>query len=1045
MEKMVLAKSLLRRPIRMLLCMVLLGLSIAAFLSNVFACLLVNRQMEECASRYQQIGELNVIGTENSMGDALDKEAIAQLEQSQYVSFTNHLTAYRAVIPEVLTPEAGYFGWQGVGTIYMQGVVLDKEREAYDPRNDITEYADEECNELVTVDYKRTDQLTIQYTGEISGNTKFTNLMSQVPVRVLWKEGEEAEADAFLDGVEIGQEYFFKLENDIGGYVLRPLEGLDMLMYPIESEAEPDLTQPMFDGVRTAIERLEADLHMYMMQASQDMSALPGMQTDYYIRQGRYLSSADSAEKNPVCVIWDGLAAARKVRVGDTITVTIGDNCIDRRQYRVLALQDETRWAQWEEADKVTLTLEVVGMLSGVDELHSVMSSKTEIYIPESLIPENWESGTEGFAPTETNFNFGLTSPADTERFLAENEEVLKAAGIEVSFVDNGWDGFVSAAAELKSGWRFGMVIFGFVALVMMGLTLLIWLFSCRKERAVLRALGVPARSVRRQMNGVIGVMAAAAIMAAGVISYRYALDTADRALTGLKLYTPGTLRLELWQPAAISAAILVLFLILLLAFERRLSDISVLEQLQGSQSRQKKAKKERNTGWAGKRGAAAAVERESETETETAPKEGPQPQTAVGSERKRRKETVYQGVFRYIAHRFVRLGGRSAAAVLLPAFFLLAIGWIEGSIANNRQTISRLYENTTVRATFIINDSPEVVTLSPKYLMSSIFWELEDSGYITEANVEALMYGSLVSDGQSMDQLEVRGISSLEGHQEIWQSGAGSIEWLAGYSADYFEQEYESALDFAKAPGVVLSERAAAAAGVQAGDYLDEFALESGFSYEHVQVIGILKGAGMTGDVLVPRDLLEHQVEGSLDMVFYNKMYFTIHPQWNSQLDEVVRKIGARLNYRDATMNTELEVVLFDDELQDSVKPLEKAIRLLEVLKPFVVVIFLLCTAGAAALFTMLARMELAVMKSLGTPGKRIVLCVCGERLVGSLAGVGLGALAAWLFTGGFQANALLLLVFGTALVLVPLLAAGTVTWAVGKRSPLEYMQVKE
>lgn len=418
----------------------------------------------------------------------------------------------------------------------------------------------------------------------------------------------------------------------------------------------------------------------------------------------------------------------------------------------------------------------------------------------------------------------------------------------------------------------------------------------------------------------------------------------------------------------------------------------------------------------------------------------------------KENKKRSY-GTAAYIIRHVIRMREKSIVIILMIFFFLLCIQWLNFVVEKNESAIETLYKNTKIRATIIRKEESEQngrdMSEGNRILMNLVFQDLKDSGYIAEENLEAVMNCSVKFGDIEIDRMvTVRGIMSVEGFQEIWKTGAGSFEWLEGYSETYFEQKYESAMEFAEHdPGVVVSDYLLTMTGASLGDYLDELYLRDGFTYEHVRIIGVVHDSNISDIVLVPLDLLEHQTESvDLDVIFYQKMYFTICPEWNQELDIAVQNIAQRLNKTDATMMVETKLVVFDDDLQNAIKPLEKIIRLIAILRPLVVMVFLLCIAGAAIIFTVLERMEIAVMKALGTPTRRVLLSVCGERLVTVLIGALTGSIgAAILFSYDFKNMVWGLLFSGVCLVVSVVVTAGTAAIWVKRDCILACLQAKE
>lgn len=593
----IILKTFLRRPIRMLLCMVMMGVTVFAFLSNVCEYYLIDKQIDKSAQYYQQVGMLEVIGTDNSNSDELDPSCIEQIADSSYVAYINQMSTYRAEIPEFVTADNGELGaCYGINSLYLQGTVMEKEKNVStlgEPYRVV--WADEAFEEKAVIDYDYVDSIRMEINGVVAGHPDLTEVLWEMDVLLMMEDQEEQAA--LFDSIEIGKNYFFKVERNDGGagldsssYVLRPLEGIDSWVYEMGEGETVDLSEPVFADCKLAIDRLEEDLHIFLANVAKNMKALPGMDDIYYLQDGRYLTYEDTLQKNAVCVIRSEFARHSRLKVGDTIEMTVGQDMTEVR-HRFLALDDDTRWNNWAAAEKETLELEVVGILANIDTSYTENVDSINVYLPSSCLPESWQQNET--VPTEDTFSFVLNSPDDREAFLLENEDMLNAAGLEVVFLDNGWDAYKASAEEMKAGWLLGMVAFGVVTVIVMCLVILIVLTTCRRERAILRATGVAKKDVQRQTVIPVFLGGGLAVFLGGIAGYIYALHMANHVLSELGQEIADSLSAPLILPGGIIVIIILIFIGGFFVCESQNGKIPVLEQLQGSRH-QKTGRKHR-------------------------------------------------------------------------------------------------------------------------------------------------------------------------------------------------------------------------------------------------------------------------------------------------------------------------------------------------------------------------------------------------------------------------------------------------------------------
>ena len=395
-------------------------------------------------------------------------------------------------------------------------------------------------------------------------------------------------------------------------------------------------------------------------------------------------------------------------------------------------------------------------------------------------------------------------------------------------------------------------------------------------------------------------------------------------------------------------------------------------------------------------------------------------------------------GLCSYIGKQIIRRKGLSLLFIVLPMLSIVSVSLIGSSIAKKRNAMETVYESADVRCVMVKKENSQIMDMQ-RSLMNTVVEELEQEGLLTDLNAESMIRCD-ITVGETIWKNEwMGGVMSMEGFPEIHNFGSPSVEWLSGYSDSFFEKKYASAEEYAKSPEIVVAGNFAAAAQLKVGDILDCVSIVDGFSYEAVRIVGILTDPYAAESVLVPQDVIAHQTESAtLDVYFYKDVYFSIPHEKNIEYEAVVDTIEKRLMHPDATILKELELVVFDEELQTAIKPLGQTIKVLEILYPVLIVVFCLCEAGATGLFVTLRRKELQIMRMLGTPGRQIRLAVCGELLLTGLFGTIQGTGVHIVFSGVSDQNggmeAVKCALFG---VLLTLIGTGTalVMMAVKKR----------
>ncbi len=95
--------------------------------------------------------------------------------------------------------------------------------------------------------------------------------------------------------------------------------------YPVPQGFVVDFTDPELADVALALEYLNANRHGVSVIPVKDMATIPHFAENYFLSEGRLLTLEDDAARNKVCVVHQGLADRRNLKVGDTLTITIKD------------------------------------------------------------------------------------------------------------------------------------------------------------------------------------------------------------------------------------------------------------------------------------------------------------------------------------------------------------------------------------------------------------------------------------------------------------------------------------------------------------------------------------------------------------------------------------------------------------------------------------------------------------------------------------------------------------------------------------------------
>lgn len=566
----VIGKALVRKPLRLLVYVLILVIASAAILSSVYEYQLIESQMERSLRYYKQSGYLASL-TETGWSQKIDPKCSELLAESPYVAYLNEGKAYRGQMQDIVT-DTDAFSWayNGANTYFLYGRLLEKEKQTDDRL--VVDYTDESFSMIDrTKIYPRSDLVRIEVLDVLGGEEErlqdenLSNMAFSIP-------GEEEELDAAYEEMEVGSTYLFQVYKsglasleygNIFGIVTK-VAGTDTFAYPVESEEQIAEVLTENPELKQAMDRLEENLHMFRVIGVQDMNMLPTLQMDmYYLEDGRLLYETDTEEENAVCVISNRLADCRGLQIGDKLKITVGDVGASNRK-TTLSLRDHAKWSEWESAQRTEMEVEIVGLLdSRLYEGKYAEDRANDIYVPMSLLPESFR---EHNAEIYTDlFGFVLNDPSEAEAFRAEYEPILKVMGYQLVLSECDWETFFAAAADLKSGKLIEIAVLGVLSWIVMGIVLVLMRRALKKELLILRLLGVSQKSVARQFFGTAGIVGILSIVAGAGIAYVYAgyavkrsLGAVDEALVGGKL--------DAMQSMIVAGIVVLIFVVTLLS-----------------------------------------------------------------------------------------------------------------------------------------------------------------------------------------------------------------------------------------------------------------------------------------------------------------------------------------------------------------------------------------------------------------------------------------------------------------------------------------------
>lgn len=366
--------------------------------------------------------------------------------------------------------------------------------------------------------------------------------------------------------------------------------------YNITDLPEDYIEGEEFAPLRELIKITNDDLRTMDVIYSEDMRTLRRYQEGKFIlMEGRLLTDNDTVEKNPVCVVADSFAEYHGLKVGDKISLRLGDELLESYAPLGAVASYRSRYA-----DNFTENqeFEIVGLYheAGIESLSANLRywvySENAIFVPQSYLPVSGEALEEWtFGPADVSFMV-----SDANNIVAFENEVypdLAAQEYAVYYSDANWP--VISKQLQQTGLLSLLKLIAFSAAVVLVLLLTMYLFVIqrRNEFAVMRALGCPKKNAVAVLLFPLSMLAVLGVaLGAGMAVSYTAATIADKLQSYAKFGIPvntDTPILAVVLSVLGCFALLMIFAAAGLAYIARMNP---LELLQGGQRTKKQRKK---------------------------------------------------------------------------------------------------------------------------------------------------------------------------------------------------------------------------------------------------------------------------------------------------------------------------------------------------------------------------------------------------------------------------------------------------------------------
>ena len=1061
MEKMrnkTIMLSMLRNPIIAILLILLIGLVSYAFVGKAVETMIVWRETNRLEGYYRSIGYITYdweTGQEH-----LFSEAAEIIEQSPALAYDDLVKTTSAVMRDYynLDFDSGTMDvaetefmpktfWVGEGVFnldyWFYGTLIHYEKI----------YAEEDGKEFFGgyLLIFAAEEVVAGYPERIQSDK---NYVMWIPARLT------AEIDQMiphLDLMEEGKRYLIRawnhpstnhvatnlpvsVSNARTAFNLKPLDGDDLWYLEVSKDEKVDLTLPEFKKLKLEIDRLNANLRTITLIGTRDMSAMPEMQQAAkwnYLVEGRWLNHQDELDSNKVIVIPEPFAKVRKIEIGDYLTVTI--RSLNDPYYAYIRSQEDIE--NWENYPSQEISYEVVGIYSNQSFNYGKQAYFTDSYVPSSTIGDEFVMP-YFFSPLQDKYiayNFVLKNPRTQDAFIDEYDSKMSELGFVMEFVDNNGRNFMAGADPLRRSTILSLLLFSIALLIAIALSIFLYLRQNKKNAAIMRALGVPAQSVTRQLLFPLLGLGFIGATLGSFLSWQNAHGKAAESLSNLPLPSGVFPELAL-NPLWGMVFWLLILLILLIGTSigiKKIIATPILELLQGEQTKTKKTKI--------KKSKQPPLVEDSIYNTESIDL------ARISAQTPKNKTKPWIALKRYSSWSTLRAPVKSLLTIGVAASMLLAMGWLRDLINKNEIEIDRLYRTTQIEIDIKSPVGENNLDFFNNQIGRYFLEELLRSGfvadtYLSSALIPELVMNNISGEFEQIYSYHIVAVSDLEIGTHSRLNLYGEINWLSGYGPDDISELWSDEDVGNKPVPLIITESHKDQEGWELGDVIS-IELVDASELVNFKIVGeavnfgvhvskyLPGGEKLTLDPLVTNlsaieKHYDRGIQEYLEVILYSE------PSMNYRISEFKEGLEKR-------NLSPLEIRFWDEELLAVVEPMERNLSLMERLYPVTLLISGVIGATLCFLLIMNQVTETAMLRMLGVSKKNIRTMQVSQILLLSVIGLIVGMVVFTVLRGpdAFQSVGIAALVYLLGALFGSLLGTNLVV----SKKPMELLQVKE
>ncbi|MBQ8830222.1 MAG: ABC transporter permease [Oscillospiraceae bacterium] len=808
----------------------------------------------------------------------------------------------------------------------------------------------------------------------------------------------------YLENIEVGKRYIFILRYD--NYAINFVDTESYYLtdpfvseyceavIPVDGLPENYLESEEFAGVSKYIERVDRNLHTFDMVYTQNTSCIRYFADKTVgISEGRGIEREDTENKNNVCVIHHDMAQAYELKVGDTITVKLGDKLFE--QYASKGAIDVSPAQAPENLTEVTL--EIVGIFKDTrsDDILTTdpcwSYSINTIFVPQHLLNVSKEElANHKFTPAEVSFI--IDDAWDITAFEDECIPQIKDMKLKPFFSDNGWTSLIEGYRETQRLTFIKLAVLTASIFVATCFVSFLYIVGKRHDYAIMRVLGTTKKKSGNALLLPLLVLALIAVAAGSTAAIIYTQQTI--AASDSIEFLSGIVSVDTTiPPVAVAAcvvgeiALTMLIAQLMLAIIGRNSPLALI-QAQVVKQRKRDARKNKK--------------KKEEIPESTEPVilgEWVSLEPVRGDGKKRRGAFISRYIIRHIR----RTGGKAILLVLVTALLLS----VAGQLIIMDASYNKIFEET------------EIISNYAGYLNLKYVNELITSGYVkdvfykedTSAEINGTVCRTYVTSNPDKCMNETLDITWLEGYDissmmqleervvVVGEAIANRLELVPGdtvriaaafvYQNIYDNYFFKYSREFGDPPKRYVDEQYNPEYDVWYNGFNEKYGANIDAEYaadtDEFKVIGIATARTHSPDLSI-------FINGTLELnILYGKLAIldiieaTLADNWKA---EEYRAFGEEL----AAANLKGEIAfVMDTSKLDNVR---NNIKLMDTLYPIIVTAILVIGAFLCGILIVQTSKDIAIMRVLGTSKRTVRGIMIIEHTALCLVGIIIAAL---------------------------------------------------